>query len=147
VINNAITFLFAQAFGDDTDELCAAAAMELAHSFGLEHAFLCEDPMTYLTGCGRKRFTDQDVPCGEYSARACTCGGGSTNSHRKLIAAVGRNPVVLVDGFEDPPPQPAKRVKQGPPFQRQVEQPHCDTMSRASKQGIISLEAKGGGSR
>jgi len=144
VINNAITFLFAQPFGDDTDELCAAAAMELAHSFGLDHAFLCEDPMTYLTGCGRKRFTDQDVPCGEYSPRACTCGGASTNSHRKLIAAVGRNPRVLADGFEDPPPQPAKRVKQGPPFQRQVDAPHCDTMSRPVKRFVIPVEAKGG---
>ncbi len=137
VIENAITFLFAQPFGDDTDELCAAAAMELAHSFGLEHAFLCEDPMTYLTGCGRKRFTDQNVPCGEYEPRACACGGASTNSHRKLIAAVGRNPLVLADGFEDPPPQPARRVKDGPPFQRAVDAPHCDTMSRPPKRLMI----------
>ena len=137
VVNNAITYLFAQLFGDDTDELCAATAMELAHSFGLEHAFLCEDPMTYLTGCGRKRFTDQDVPCGEFGPRPCSCGGASTNSHRKLIAAVGRNPLVLADGFEDPPPQPARRVKDGPPFQRTVDSPHCDTMSRPPKRLMI----------
>lgn len=93
--------------------------------------------MTYLTGCGRKRFTDLNVPCGEYEPRACACGGASTNSHRKLIAAVGRNPLVLADGFEDPPPQPARRVKEGPPFQRTVDAPHCDTMSRPPKRFLI----------
>jgi len=50
---------------------------------------------------------------------------------------VGRNPLVLADGFEDPPPQPARRVKDGPPFQRTVDSPHCDTMSRPPKRLMI----------
>ncbi len=56
-------------------------AQETAHSFGLEHEFLCTDPMTYLQPCGPKWFQDENASCGEYSAASCDC-RSSQNSHR-----------------------------------------------------------------
>ena len=37
-------------------------AQETGHTFGLDHAFLCADPMTYLDGCTLpKQFQDVDT--------------------------------------------------------------------------------------
>lgn len=84
IINNSITYSFANIYGS-TRDICETVAQETAHAFGLEHEFLCEDPMTYLSGCGEKWFRDIDAQCGEFSARACDCGGSSQNSHRLLL--------------------------------------------------------------
>jgi hypothetical protein len=103
VIDNSITFTFANTIGDNLADLCHTAAMEIAHSFGLDHEVNCEDPMTYLTGCGPKRFVDADVPCGENSPRPCQCGGTTQNSFQSLIAAVGARRQLFANGFEDDP--------------------------------------------
>jgi MYXO-CTERM domain-containing protein len=84
IINNAITFSFANIYSS-TRDICETVAQETAHAFGLEHEFLCEDPMTYLTGCGEKAFKDIDAECGEFSARECYCGGTRQNSYQALI--------------------------------------------------------------
>jgi len=83
VINNAISFSFAAVY-EDMRALCETVAQETSHAFGLDHELLCEDPMTYLTGCGEKTFRDQDAPCGEDEARPCTCGGSTQNSYAYL---------------------------------------------------------------
>ena len=59
------------------------------HAWGLEHEFKCEDPMTYLYGCGEKSFQDGDYPCGEYEARACECGGASQNAYQYILDLFG----------------------------------------------------------
>ncbi len=89
VIDRSIAYTFAEVYGNATREICETAAQEIAHSFGLDHEYLCEDPMTYLTGCGNKMFRDQDVSCGEYSARSCQCGGSSQNSYQMLLTLLG----------------------------------------------------------
>jgi hypothetical protein len=88
VIDNALTFSFANIYGD-VEDLCATVAQESAHAFGLEHEVLCDDPMTYLDACGPKRFRDVEAPCGGYGERACECGGETQNSYRTLLAALG----------------------------------------------------------
>ncbi len=84
VIDNAITYSFANMYGSVQD-ICETVAQETAHAFGLEHEYLCEDPMTYLTGCGAKSFQDRDAACGEFSPRDCECGGATQNSYRMLL--------------------------------------------------------------
>ncbi|HLU66592.1 MAG TPA: Ig-like domain-containing protein [Kofleriaceae bacterium] len=84
IINNAITFSFANIY-DRPRDICETVAQETAHAFGLDHEYLCEDPMTYLVGCGDKFFRDVDAPCGEYNARSCRCGGNTQNSYRLLL--------------------------------------------------------------
>lgn len=86
VIENAITFDFANLW-TDMRQLCEVVAQETAHAFGLDHEYLCTDPMTYLTGCGEKFFRDQDAPCGEYEPRDCMCGGQTQNSYRRIVDA------------------------------------------------------------
>jgi hypothetical protein len=87
---NVIAFAFAGAHSaDNLSDLCSTAAHEAGHVFGLDHAFECRDPMTYLTGCGQKYFLNFDLPCGEFMlpTRACKC-GAKQNSHEKLTRAL-----------------------------------------------------------
>lgn len=88
VVEEAIVFAFPDAIGNDPRLLCQDAAQEIAHALGLDHEFLCADPMTYLSGCGDKTFQDAWVPCGEYSARSCRC-GATQNSYQILLAVLG----------------------------------------------------------
>jgi MYXO-CTERM domain-containing protein len=120
LINNAITYSFANIYRDPQD-ICVTVAQETAHAFGLDHELLCSDPMTYLDGCSNKKyFQDTDASCGEFSARACNCGPGSPstqNSHRLLLDHFG-------GGSPSPPrvefvrPKPGATV--GPAFAIEV---------------------------
>lgn len=92
VIDNSITYAFADVIGPDVDELCWTIAQETAHSFGLDHEFLGEDPMTYLQSPPHKEFQDVEAQCGEFSARQCYCGFNRRNSVRELRAMFGAAP-------------------------------------------------------
>jgi hypothetical protein len=92
--NNVISFTFANVFRANALAICAVVAQETAHSFGLEHAYDCSDPMTYLPACGRQFFRDRTSACGEYAPlEQCVCGGAAQNSHRWLRTVLGENPV------------------------------------------------------
>ena len=99
-IPNSISFTFANVIGDDIHELCWTAAQEIAHGFGLDHEVNPPDPMSYIDA-PTKRFTPDTAPCGEFSARACACGGTTQNSNASLLRAIGGNPNLFRDGFED----------------------------------------------
>ncbi len=88
--NNNISYAFAGAYPpSEVLELCATAAQESAHSWGLDHEFDCTDPMTYLSNCGQKFFRNKVVACGEFSARDCNCGGPAQNSHTMITSVFG----------------------------------------------------------
>jgi hypothetical protein len=87
VLDGAVGFAFSQKYSS-VDKECQVAVHEIGHMLGLDHALLCPDPMSYLTGCGEKWFQDQWAECGESSARSCHC-GGQQNSVDHLLAAVG----------------------------------------------------------
>ena len=90
-IDNSIVFIFPDAVGgDDSRRVCETIAQEVAHSFGLDHQYLCNDPMTYLTGCGDKTFQFRESVCGEYEPRECKC-SHTQNSARLLLERVGRS--------------------------------------------------------
>jgi len=95
---NWIAFAFANVHGTDPVlDLCATAAHEAGHIYGLDHEFDCKDPMTYLTGCGQKWFINEPIQCGEFDGpRACRC-SETQNSHVKLTGALGQ-------GTLPPPP-------------------------------------------
>jgi len=89
VINNAITYTFANIYGGSVQTICEVVAQETAHAYGLDHEHLCQDPMTYLEGCGAKSFQNTDAQCGEYSARTCKCGGSTQNSVQMITDVFG----------------------------------------------------------
>ncbi len=95
LIPNSIIFTFADVLPQNPQILCEVAAQEIAHSFGLDHEFLCEDPMTYLSGCGAKSFQDVLAPCGEGQARTCAqpgqydCGYTQQNSVALMTQRIG----------------------------------------------------------
>jgi MYXO-CTERM domain-containing protein len=93
VVENSITYTFAGAYGDKPQEICHTIAQESAHAFGLDHEHLCEDPMTYLSGCGAKCFQNVDAPCGELGERRCHCGGNTQNSWQRSRDTFGDSPV------------------------------------------------------
>lgn len=105
VIPNSITFTFANMDPEDVLDLCWTATHEIAHSFGLEHEFYCPDSMTYLTGCGFKRYTDVLAPVGTQGQcqplQECQCGPTRQNAHQMMLGALGLKPEVYANGFED----------------------------------------------
>ncbi|HPH65483.1 MAG TPA: hypothetical protein PLF40_07055 [Kofleriaceae bacterium] len=87
---NVLAFAFAGAHqANNLPDLCFTVAHEAGHVYGLDHAFECRDPMTYLTGCGQKHFLNLDLPCGEFvlPTKACKC-SLKQNSHEKLTQAL-----------------------------------------------------------
>lgn len=97
VIPNSVVFTFTDVLPRDPQIICEVAAQEIAHSFGLDHEFLCSDPMTYLSGCGAKSFQDVAAPCGEDQARDCAqpgqydCGYNQQNSVQLMTQRIGLN--------------------------------------------------------
>jgi hypothetical protein len=89
-IERSIVFVFADIYSGDSRRVCEVAAQEIAHSFALDHEYLCADPMTYLGGCGPKTFQNIDAPCGESAARTCQCTNLPTqNSVTTLLDRAG----------------------------------------------------------
>jgi len=86
-VERAVVYIFTQVFGSAQVE-CEVAAQEIGHAIGMDHEYLCEDPMTYLNGCGKKKFQEETVWCGEYSPRQCMC-GGKQNSVQFMMSRLG----------------------------------------------------------
>jgi uncharacterized protein (TIGR03382 family) len=128
IINNAITFSFANIYGSP-QSICETVAQETAHAFGLEHEFLCEDPMTYLNGCGKKSFQDINSQCGEFEGRNCQCGGATQNSHQELLAHFG-------PGVPTPPDVNIIRPTAG----QQVEPAFAIEVTASDSRGITKAE-------
>lgn len=89
VIPRPVVFAFAQQLGHKAQTVCETIGMEVAHAYGLDHQYLCSDVMSYLKPCGKRRFVDKDVPCGEGKPRACVGGAATQNSFRRLLAVLG----------------------------------------------------------
>jgi hypothetical protein len=96
--NNAISFVFANAFGatNRVTEICATVGQETAHAWGLDHEYDCTDPMTYLPACGGQRFfRNKDSKCGTDAPGECNCDGQCTtsgptqNSHVRILGVFG----------------------------------------------------------
>lgn len=111
IFERSIVFTFSEVYGTNVQLMCETVAQETAHSFGLDHEFYCPDPMTYLSGCGAKRFQDHNAPCGEDEPRLCRCTGATQNSVEELLLALGTSdpvpPTVAItepaDGATLPP--------------------------------------------
>ncbi len=88
-VENAVVLIFSRTLRERPRATCETAAMEIAHAYGLDHAMHCGDVMSYLRPCGRRRFSDRAVPCGEHEARACGDGEATQNSHRRLLEVLG----------------------------------------------------------
>ena len=71
VIENSVVFTFTDVLPDDPRLMCEVMAQEIAHSYGLDHEMLANDPMTYLEYDGERTFQDVSAPCGEFGNRPC----------------------------------------------------------------------------
>jgi len=73
---DALVFAFANVYGCATDEICAAASQEIAHTWSLDHVVDASDPLTYFGYSGRRFFHD-----------GVKCGSDCTNSSGQLCSA------------------------------------------------------------
>ncbi|MBA3463670.1 MAG: hypothetical protein H0T46_27175 [Deltaproteobacteria bacterium] len=89
VIAKPVVFAFSAQLGNDVRNVCETIGMEVAHAYGLDHGYSCNDVMTYLPRCGARTFTDKDVRCGEGKARNCEGGEPTQNSYRRLLQVLG----------------------------------------------------------
>jgi MYXO-CTERM domain-containing protein len=89
IIPRAVVYIFSDVLGNSTQLNCEVAAQEIAHAFSLDHELLCQDPMTYLSGCGAKTFQDIDAQCGEFEPRQCNCGRARHNSVQLMLQKLG----------------------------------------------------------
>jgi hypothetical protein len=104
-----IVFIFSSLIPGQNIDIAETIAHEVGHAFSLDHEYLCKDPMTYLTGCGEKRFQNRSVACGEFAERPCFCDGGEQNSYATLRDAFGNpgGPEVPSAQASDENPEPA----------------------------------------
>jgi hypothetical protein len=92
VIPVPVVFAFSTALNHDVRAICETIAMEVAHAYGLDHAYDCKDLMTYLKPCGAKSFLDKDIACGETKKRPCAGGAATQNSRQRLLQVLGPRP-------------------------------------------------------
>jgi hypothetical protein len=88
-VEDPIVFVFSRAARENIGVMCDTAAMETAHTYGLDHEYLCNDPMTYLPPCGPRAFQNVDAHCGERTRRNCASGQPMQNSFQRLLAVLG----------------------------------------------------------
>lgn len=88
-IHNAVALVFTQTTGAQIRQTCETIVHEIGHTYGLDHAHDCRDFMTYLPYCGKKRFVDKDVRCGEHKTRECKGGKPTQNSYQELARVLG----------------------------------------------------------
>jgi hypothetical protein len=90
-LSNVISYTFAQRYVDgNLGGLCTTITHELGHTFGLDHAYLCSDVMTYLDACGEQTLRNVDARCGERTGRTCLCRTPEyQNSAQYLRGALG----------------------------------------------------------
>ncbi|HTL33154.1 MAG TPA: MYXO-CTERM sorting domain-containing protein [Kofleriaceae bacterium] len=93
IIEHSIVFAFTDVMNDDPRFVCEVMAQEVAHSYGLDHEMLAEDPMTYLPYLGERTFQDEMASCGEYGDRMCGINGNvcrvQQNSVKLLTSRLG----------------------------------------------------------
>ena len=88
-IEDPVVFIFTRGLKEQTRAICETAAMEVAHTYGLDHEYTCKDPMGYLGGCGARWFQEKAYPCGEHKARACADGKPTQSSVARLLSVLG----------------------------------------------------------
>ncbi len=117
----AISFSFANDYGSNPLEVCAVAAQETAHSFGLRHSYefldgrsAGPDPMTYRNYSGQRFFRNEPARCGEYEPGSCGACGQTQNTHQQLLNAIGKGtPITAAPTLTVTTPLPGAAIANG----------------------------------
>ena len=148
VMPDAIVYIFSAEFDDDVDIACVDVLHEVGHALGLDHEYLCQDPMSYLWDCEEpKTFQDVAAQCGEDETRACENGEATQNSYQILaknvgLRSAGAPPAAAPAPAADPPPDDAS----APPPDDDAATPAADRSGGAPAPGElgVTVEAPSG---
>lgn len=88
-LSNVIVYAFDQGGRYRTRTNCETIAHEVGHIYGLDHTYNCGDVMSYLQGCGPKKFVKALTPCGEHEMRDCAGGAPGQDSWSLLYNVLG----------------------------------------------------------
>jgi hypothetical protein len=92
-IKYAVVFAFAEVARNRPRDVCETVSQEIAHAYGLDHTRSCSDLMSYMRPCGRRRFVEDSVPCGEDADRPCGDERPTQSSHERLLQVLGPRPM------------------------------------------------------
>lgn len=136
IIPRAVVYIFSDVLGGSAQVNCEVAAQEIAHAFSLDHEYLCQDPMTYLGGCGAKTFQDTGAQCGEYEPRQCNCNRATQNSVTIMIDKLGGS-APLDPGDTTPPVAQLTSPANGATFQSSADGTQLQVTGTATDGGTI----------
>ncbi|MBI1944551.1 MAG: hypothetical protein HYS27_02585 [Deltaproteobacteria bacterium] len=136
IIPRAIVYIFSDVLGGSVQTNCEVAAQEIAHAFSLDHEYLCQDPMTYLGGCGAKTFQDTGAQCGEYEPRQCNCNRSTQNSVTIMVDKLGGS-APLDPGDTIPPVAQLTSPADGATFQSSADGTPLQVTATATDSGTI----------
>lgn len=91
IIESSIVFAFAE-LEPDAATACRTMAQEIGHSYGLDHELRKGDVMSVQSFAGERTFADEEVHCGESTARPCGVTGACgrmQSSYSQLIEKLG----------------------------------------------------------
>jgi len=93
IIESSIVFAFTDILPPDAASACRVMAQEIGHSYGLDHELRPGDPMSVESSVGERAFVDEEVACGEDTARPCGLPGRTCramqSSYGLLAARLG----------------------------------------------------------
>lgn len=140
IIPRAVVYIFSDVLGGSAQVNCEVAAQEIAHAFSLDHEYLCQDPMTYLGGCGNKTFQDTGAQCGEYEPRQCNCGRATQNSVTIMTEKLGGS-APLDPGDTTPPVAQINTPANGATYQSSADGTQLQVTATATDNGsLVSRE-------
>lgn len=136
IIPRAVVYIFSDVLGGSAQINCEVAAQEIAHAFSLDHEYMCQDPMTYLSGCGSKTFQDTGAQCGEYEPRQCNCNRATQNSVQVMIDKLGGS-APLDPGDTTPPVASITSPANGATFQSSADGTQLQVVATATDNGTL----------
>jgi uncharacterized protein (TIGR03382 family) len=104
IVETSVVFTFTEATGYYPQLACEIMAQEVAHSYGLDHQLLAEDPMSYLEYVEDRSFQNAVSECGEYDSRPCGIDGSVCSMEQNSVTMLAERLGVKGEANDDGSP-------------------------------------------
>ncbi len=104
IIEDSMVFTFVDILDYYPQLACEIMAQEVAHSYGLDHQLLAEDPMSYLEYAPDRSFQNAVSECGEYDSRPCGIDGSVCSMDQNSVTMLAERLGVKGEANDDASP-------------------------------------------